>query len=500
MADTRLQMREIASSTRTQTGKRLILYPSDAALRYMLGKSKQHKMGGRAMRIWLEENLVPLLSDMLANNERDDMSTVYIDKLVGQHELSYRSEKGGYQAENLFMKLFKESLRGLRAMYLKEKERVNKIYLLRRNLFELMNLPDAEDRTDLDSVAEVARALVKTLDALIKNAVDINLMALEQKMVHSNSLNEKVEHKLRETLYKSSKNGVQGLPMRLTRMVRQNQATDVVVEALLKSIDAQHDLPHRPAMSFLFLGLTKAGEADLVDCLAEHLVADNGMNLLIKIDLSEYREPDSLCRFLNGPLEIPNGHEQGGLSLLGAVRMRPHSILFFSEVEKAHMSIFSALLSILDNGNFSINGGDTVDFKNTIVIFASDLGNKAILPRLVGHPDQGSVWDGAAEQEKRGFRFELLNRMDEIVFFDPLAREQLRKVARVSMRAGPHLENKCPLTFSWAFYHLFNTANDQVYKEYPSCIDQIVSLFAEGFINERVTCGMNLWKLCTMSI
>ncbi|XP_059653729.1 chaperone protein ClpB1-like isoform X3 [Cornus florida] len=360
MADTSLQMREIASSMRTLTGKRLILYPSDAALRHILGKSKQHRMCGCAMRDWLEKNLVPLLFDMLANNEIDDMSTVYIDSLVGQHALSYGSEKRGYQAENLFMKLFKESLRGLRAMYLKERERVNKIYLLRKNLFELMNLLYSEDRIDLDCVAEVTRALVRTLDALIENTIEVNLMALEQKM-----------------------------------------ASDVVVEALLKSIDAQHDLPHRPAMFFLFLGLTEAGEADLVDCLAEHLVADDGMKLLIKIDLSEYREPDSLCRFLNGPLELPDGHEQLGLSLLRAVRTRPHNILFFFEVEKAHMSISSALLSILDNGNFSINGGDTVDFRNTIVIFASGLGNKAILTRLVRHPDQGSVWDGAVEEQEK---------------------------------------------------------------------------------------------------
>ncbi|XP_059653721.1 chaperone protein ClpB1-like isoform X2 [Cornus florida] len=400
MADTSLQMREIASSMRTLTGKRLILYPSDAALRHILGKSKQHRMCGCAMRDWLEKNLVPLLFDMLANNEIDDMSTVYIDSLVGQHALSYGSEKRGYQAENLFMKLFKESLRGLRAMYLKERERVNKIYLLRKNLFELMNLLYSEDRIDLDCVAEVTRALVRTLDALIENTIEVNLMALEQKMVRLNSLNEEVEPKLRERLCKSSKNGMQGLLMRLRRVVRQNQASDVVVEALLKSIDAQHDLPHRPAMFFLFLGLTEAGEADLVDCLAEHLVADDGMKLLIKIDLSEYREPDSLCRFLNGPLELPDGHEQLGLSLLRAVRTRPHNILFFFEVEKAHMSISSALLSILDNGNFSINGGDTVDFRNTIVIFASGLGNKAILTRLVRHPDQGSVWDGAVEEEK----------------------------------------------------------------------------------------------------
>ncbi|XP_059637457.1 chaperone protein ClpB1-like [Cornus florida] len=343
-----------------------------------------------------------------------------------------------------------------------------------------MNLQDAEARADLDSVAVVARELVKILDDLKKNAIEDSFMPNMCKKGHLKSLKEE----LQLTPIERPKSGVQGLRMKLSNVVgQQHQAIDVVVETLLNSIDK----PHRPAKSFLFSGLTGAGEADLVGSLANLLVADGGMNLLIRIDLPKYTESDSFLQFLNGPLELPYGHEQCGFSLLEAIRMRPHSILFFSQVEKAPMSVFSALLWILDGHKLKFDGGHTVDFRNTIVIFATDLGNKAILSRLVGHPDQGSVGDGATEQqeEKRGFRFELVNRVNEIVFFNPSAREQLKEVGRLSMQAGPHLEDRCPLTFPMAFMHLFKMANDRIYENTPSTIHLIVLYIFSKWLNNE---------------
>ncbi|XP_028059247.1 chaperone protein ClpB1-like isoform X2 [Camellia sinensis] len=388
----RLQLRDIASSI---TEKKLILYPSEAALRCMVMKGALGLHGGEVLRILLEENVVPLLFDMLTKNEIDDMSAVYIDALVGTKELSYRLEKRGSYVEDLFLKHFKESFRELRIMYRKEKERINMIYTLRRNFFQLMNLLNANAVADFGCVAEVVQKLLSTVDDLIRNTVDVNLTPSQNKLAPLNYSNEETQPTDTERSTKRAKNQVQGLCMVLcNRVVGQNQeAIDVVAEAMLKSILAPHDLPHRPTMSLLFLGLTRVGQADFVRSVAENFICDDGTDLLIQIDSSKYRDPDSLFQLIHGPLELPF-HSQHGVPLLEIVQMRPHSILLFSQVEMAHISVFSALLSVLDQGTLSNVDGHTVDFRHTVVIFASNVGNRRLLAHLVGHASQ----DGASHE------------------------------------------------------------------------------------------------------
>ncbi|KAF5944309.1 hypothetical protein HYC85_018386 [Camellia sinensis] len=473
MAIGRLQLRDIASSI---TEKKLILYPSEAALRCM---------GGEVLRILLEENVVPLLFDMLTKNEIDDMSAVYIDALVGTKELSYRLEKRGSYVEDLFLKHFKESFRELRIMYRKEKERINMIYTLRRNFFQLMNLLNANAVADFGCVADVVQKLLSTVDDLIRNTVDVNLTPSQNKLAPLNYSNEETKPTDTERSTKRAKNQVQGLCMVLcNRVVGQNQeAIDVVAEAMLKSILAPHDLPHRPTMSLLFLGLTRVGQADFVRSVAENFICDDGTDLLIQIDLSKYRDPDSLFQLIHWPLELPFSHSQHGVPLLEIVQMRPHSILLFSQVEMAHISVFSALLSVLDQGTLSNVDGHTVDFRHTVVIFASNVGNRRLLAHLVGHASQDGASHEVIQQEKIGFRYELLNRVDEIVLFNPFAREQLRKVARLSMRDGSPLTEGPPLALSTAFLDLFNAASDPIYERFPSAMEDTASFLAKGFVN-----------------
>ncbi|CAL5411681.1 unnamed protein product [Camellia sinensis] len=496
MAIGRLQLRDIASSI---TGKKLILYPTEAALRCMVMKGALGLRGGEVLRILLEENVVPLLFDMLTKNEIDDMSAVCIDALVGTKELSYRLENCGSYVEDLFLKHFKESFRELRVMYCKEKERINMIYTLRRTYFQLMNLLNANAVADFSCVADVVQKLLSTVDDLIRNTVDVNLTPRQNKLTPLNYSNEETQPTDIERPTKRAKNQVQGLCMVLcNRVVGQNQeAIDVVAEAVLKPILAPHDLPHRPTISLLFLGLTRVGQADLVRSVAENFICDDGTDLLIQIDLSKYRNPDSLFQLSHGPLELPvacyitinksrdtepaaekqlaqpkwnscfNGrphhlisHSQHGVPLLEIVRMRPHSILLFSQVEMAHISVFSALLSVVDQGTLSNVDGHTVDFRHTLVIFASNVGNRRLLAHLVGHASRDGASNEVIQQEKIGFRYELLNRVDEILLFNPFAREQLRKVARLSMRDGSHLKEGPPLALSTAFLDLFNAASD----------------------------------------
>ncbi|KAK3003132.1 hypothetical protein RJ639_019130 [Escallonia herrerae] len=430
MAVIRLQVRGIALS---MTDKRLILYPSEAAIRSILAGSTW--MSGESVSLWLEENMVPVISDMLANNELNDMTTIYIDGLVGTNELSFRLEKGGSPVEDLFMELWKESVTELRVMYVKENERVNMIYALRRNFFKLTTLLDTKAGKDIDSVAKAVQELVNIVDDLIRSAIDLPLMPNEHELALYDTSNEEMETGQIERPRKKAKKRLQEVQTKFCTELVRLQVIDVVTEAFNKSTESSNDLPPRPAMSFLFLGLTCAGKAELVEVLREHLVADDGTRLLIEINLSAYADPDALIRLMNEPLE------QQGFSLLETVKMRPHSALLFSQVEKAHVSVFSALLSVLDYGMLS-DSGQSVDFRGTIVILTSDLGNKKMLARLVGYAHQYSTAsDEVVEQKaKRGFRAELLNRLDEMVLFDPFASEQLRKVARLPMRAGPHLE------------------------------------------------------------
>lgn len=441
--------------------------------------------GGEVLRILLEENVVPLLFDMFTKNEIDDMSAVYIDALVGTKELSYRLEKRGSYVEDLFLKHFKESFRELRIMYRKEKERINMIYTLRRSFFQLMNLLNANAVADFGCVADVVQKLLSTVDDLIRNTVDVNLTPSQNKLAPLNYSNEETQPTDTERSTKRAKNQVQGLCMVLcNRVVGQNhEAIDVVAEAMLKSILAPHDLPHRPTMSLLFLGLTRVGQADLVRSVAENFICDDGTDLLIQIDLSKYRDPDSLFQLIHGPLELPFSHSQHGVPLLEIVQMRPHSILLFSQVEMAHISVFSALLSVLDQGTLSNVDGHTVDFRHTVVIFASNVGNRRLLAHLVGHASQDGASHEVIQQEKIGFRYELLNRVDEIVLFNPFAHEQLRKVARLSMRDGSHLKEGPPLALSTAFLDLFNAASDPIYERFPSAMEDTASFLAKGFVN-----------------
>ncbi|XP_058205518.1 chaperone protein ClpB1-like [Rhododendron vialii] len=224
-------------------------------------------------------------------------------------------------------------------------------------------------------------------------------------------------------------NQVQGLCILLAnRVVRQNQAINVVAEALLKSILAPHDLPHRPTMSLLFLDLTSVGQADRVRSLAENFVCDDGTDLLIDVDLSKYRDSD---------IHFSDSY-MGLWSYQQLVQMRPHSILVFSQVEQAHISVFSALLSVLDQ----------------------DMGKSKVLAQLVRHADPYDSSIEVMQQKKSGFRSELLNQIDEIVCFNPFSGEQLRKVARLSMRDGPQLVNGRPLELPAVILHLFSAASD----------------------------------------
>ena len=205
------------------------------------------------------------------------------------------------------------------------------------------------------------------------------------------------------------------------RVVGQDEAVRLVSEAILRSRAGIAD-PDKPIGSFLFLGPTGVGKTELAKALSEALF-DSEKNL-VRIDMSEYMEKFSVSRLIGAPPGYV-GYEEGG-QLTEAVRRHPYSVILFDEVEKAHPDVFNVLLQVLDDGRITDSQGRTVDFKNTVIILTSNLGSQYLLDGI-GQDGEVSAQARAQMDEllKRSFRPEFLNRLDEIVFYKPLTRDNI---------------------------------------------------------------------------
>ena len=208
------------------------------------------------------------------------------------------------------------------------------------------------------------------------------------------------------------------------RVIGQDEAVTKVSEAILRSRAGIKD-PDKPVGSFLFLGPTGVGKTELAKALAQSLFDDE--KNLVRIDMSEYMEKYSVSRLIGAPPGYV-GYEEGG-QLTEAVRRKPYSVVLFDEIEKAHPDVFNVLLQVLDDGRVTDSQGRTVDFKNTIIILTSNLGSMQILD---GIQDNGEISkeaiDSVNDLLKASFRPEFLNRLDEIVFYKPLQKENIGKI------------------------------------------------------------------------
>ena len=223
------------------------------------------------------------------------------------------------------------------------------------------------------------------------------------------------------------------------RVVGQDEAVDAVSDAILRSRAGIAD-PGRPIGSFLFLGPTGVGKTELAKTLARALFDDE--KNMVRIDMSEYMEKYSVSRLIGAPPGYV-GYDEGG-QLTEAVRRKPYSVVLFDEIEKAHPDVFNVLLQVLDDGRITDGQGRTVDFKNTVIILTSNLGSSAILD---GIQSDGSISEAAKSEVDRllkaSFRPEFLNRLDEIVFFKPLVKEQVEKIVELlSEELKKRLEDK----------------------------------------------------------
>ncbi len=215
------------------------------------------------------------------------------------------------------------------------------------------------------------------------------------------------------------------------RVVGQDEAVRVVTEAIQRSRAGIQD-PNRPIGSFLFLGPTGVGKTELAKALAENLFDDE--RNLVRIDMSEYMEKFSVSRLIGAPPGYV-GYEEGG-QLTEAVRRKPYAVILFDEVEKAHPDVFNILLQVLDDGRVTDSQGRVVDFKNTIIILTSNLGSHFLLE---GIDESGEITDEARSAVqtllKTQFRPEFLNRLDEIVFYKPLTKDNIFHIIDLQIAA-----------------------------------------------------------------
>ncbi len=218
------------------------------------------------------------------------------------------------------------------------------------------------------------------------------------------------------------------------RVVGQEEAVKAVADAVRRSRAGLGD-PRRPIGSFMFLGPTGVGKTELTKALAEFLFDTE--DALIRIDMSEFMEQHSVARLIGAPPGYV-GYEEGGV-LTEAVRRRPYSVILFDEIEKAHRDVFNVLLQVLDDGRLTDGQGRTVDFKNTVIIMTSNIGSQ-VIQELAGK--ENAEWEIEAQVRnllRDHFRPEFLNRVDEIVIFHSLKKEQLRKIVDIQVR---NLENR----------------------------------------------------------
>ena len=213
------------------------------------------------------------------------------------------------------------------------------------------------------------------------------------------------------------------------RVIGQDEGVTKVTDAIIRSKAGIKD-PTKPIGSFLFLGPTGVGKTELAKALAENLFDDE--NNMVRIDMSEYMEKYSVSRLIGAPPGYV-GYDEGG-QLTEAVRRKPYSVVLFDEVEKAHPDVFNVLLQVLDDGRITDSQGRTVDFKNTIIIMTSNLGSAHLLEGIDENGDINPACEEAVMNELRGhFRPEFLNRLDEIIMFKPLTKDNIGNIINLLM-------------------------------------------------------------------
>lgn len=358
----------------------------------------------------------------------------------------------------------REDFASAKAKWDSEKASVEKVQKLREELEELNNeIQIAQRNYDLNKAAELQYGRLPELKKRLEMEED-RLNQEERQLVHEKVSEEEIAKIISRwtgipiaKLTESQREKTLHLDQELhKRVIGQEEGVTKVTEAILRSKAGIKD-PSKPIGSFLFLGPTGVGKTELAKSLAE-LLFDNEQNM-VRIDMSEYMEKFSVSRLIGAPPGYV-GYEEGG-QLTEAVRRKPYSVVLFDEIEKAHPDVFNVLLQVLDDGRVTDSQGRTVDFKNTILIMTSNIGSTYLLDGIdaIGNISQNAEAMVMNELQNH-FRPEFLNRLDEIILFKPLAKEDISGILDLLVTDLNRRLSDKELTIS-----LTETAKDFIIKE-----------------------------------
>ena len=321
----------------------------------------------------------------------------------------------------------------MKAKWENEKEAIGKVQKLREEI-ERVNaeIEQAERNYELNKLAELKYGKLPELQKQLKEEEELAEKGKESGLLRNKVTEDEITKIISKwtgipvaKLMEGEKEKILNLDKILhKRVIGQDEAVEKVSESIMRSRAGIGD-PRRPIGSFMFLGPTGVGKTELAKSLADALFDDE--HNMVRIDMSEYMEKYSVSRLIGAPPGYV-GYEEGG-QLTEAVRRKPYSVVLFDEIEKAHPDVFNVLLQVLDDGRVTDSQGRTVDFKNTIIILTSNLGSEYILE---GIQENGEISEEAKEKVrtllKQKFRPEFLNRLDEIVFYKPLMKNEISKI------------------------------------------------------------------------
>lgn len=397
---------------------------------------------------FLPDKAIDLVDEACAmiRTEMDSMPTELdeISRRIMQHEIeeaALKKETDHLSMEHLQeiqqeLSKMREQFSEMKARWENEKQSIGRVQKLREEIEQVgAEIEQAERKYDLNKAAELKYG---RLPALQKELEAQETLA-EQEKSHTLLRDKVTDEEIARIvgrwtgipvsrLMESEREKLLQMESILhERVIGQNEAVEKVSAAILRSRAGIQD-PNRPIGSFLFLGPTGVGKTELAKALAKSLFDDE--HNLVRIDMTEYMEKFSVSRLIGAPPGYV-GYEEGG-QLTEAVRRKPYSVVLFDEIEKAHPDVFNILLQVLDDGRITDSQGRTVDFKNTIIILTSNLGSDVILE---GIGQNGEITQEAKETVqtmlRSQFRPEFLNRLDEIVFYKPLTREEIGAIVEL---------------------------------------------------------------------
>ena len=394
-----------------------------------------------------------------------------------------------------------DKFRSMKAKWENEKNAIGKVQSLREKIEQTnADIEKAQREYDLNKAAELKYGKLPQLQKQLEEDEKVAAAKKEDSLLRDRVTDEEIARIVARWTGIPVEKLVEGEREKLLhlddvlhkRVIGQDEAVTKVSEAILRS-RAGIANPNRPIGSFLFLGPTGVGKTELAKALAQALFDDE--RNMVRIDMTEYMEKFSVSRLIGAPPGYV-GYEEGG-QLTEAVRRKPYSVVLFDEVEKAHPDVFNILLQVLDDGRITDSQGRTVDFKNTVIILTSNLGSDIILNDLEQRRAQGSneLSEDAKKQIdlllKSKFRPEFLNRLDEIVYYKSLTKEEMRKIVdlqledlRRRMEEGKHL--KLEVTTA-AKDFIIDSAYDSVYGARP--IKRFIQSRVETLIAKAIIQG-----------